>query len=204
MTISGSLGYLSLAGYLALLGQAFWKTRDMSKDRWGLCNHGFDKIPKVIDYALRHCLNRGFMVITDRKSYHCVVLRKYILRNGERGLELGFPDADWSASHAAALRAALKSEGVSLREASERYREVKASIHVDCGRDINKAVELVRRCFFELFGLPPTAGSNQAHRTIPAYMPTPSTPTTRTPPAVNSGRRGGPNRWRRGFRTPAW
>lgn len=153
MTISETLGFLSLMGYLALFGQAIWMTRSKSKDRWGLYNHGFDKMPEVIKFALRHCLNGGSMVVADRNSSHRVLFRKYILRKGEIGLEFGFPDTEGARSHVPGFLAELTSTGTPFREAHENYGADTAIIHVDCGQDLNKAVELTRLCFFELFGL---------------------------------------------------
>jgi hypothetical protein len=144
MTISEALGFLSLAGYLALLGQAIWKSWSMSKDRWGLYDHGFDKMPEVVEHAFRYCLNRGSMIVADRNSKHRVLFRKYILRERELGLEFGFPDAEWSRSHVPALRAELTTRGVPFREVRESYGTDVAIIHVDCGRDMEKAIDLAR------------------------------------------------------------
>jgi len=52
VTISGILGFLSLLGYLAALGQFFWKTWVMSRNSLNFSNHGFDKMPKVIEHTL--------------------------------------------------------------------------------------------------------------------------------------------------------
>ena len=92
MTVSGILGFLSLLGYLAALGQSFWKTRVMSKNSLNFSDYGFDEMPKVIEHTLRYCLNRGFVVITDKNSERFIQFRKYILRKGEYGLELEFPE----------------------------------------------------------------------------------------------------------------
>lgn len=153
MTISETLGFLSLVGYLALFGQAAWITRSKSKDSWGLYNHGFDKMLEVVEHALRYCLNRGSMIVADRNSKHHVLFRKYILRERELGLEFGFPDAEWSRPHVPALRAELTTRGIPFREVLESYGTNIAIIHVDCGRDMDKAVDLARLCFFDLFGL---------------------------------------------------
>jgi len=125
----------------------------MSEDGWNLSNHGFDKMPKVIEWALQYCLNRGFIIIEDRNSEHFIQFRKYILRDGEIGLELGFPEAPWSAAYFPELRDALANSGTSFREARETSGKVTAFIHVDCGQDIDQAVGLTRLCFFEIFGL---------------------------------------------------
>jgi len=153
VALSEVLAFLSLLGYAALLGQAIWKTWLMGQDDWGLYNHGLDKMPEVIKWALRYCLNQGFIVIQDRNSEHFVQFRKYILRNGGYGLELGFPEAPWSRTYFPKLRDALTAEGTPFRETRESQGEVTAFIHVDCGQDIDRAVELARLCIFDIFGL---------------------------------------------------
>ena len=153
MTLSEILAFLSLLGYVAILGQAIWETWSTNKDRWGFYNHGFDKVPEVIRWALRCCLHQGFVVIEDRDSEHFVQFRKYILRNGEYGLELGFPEVGWSKAYFPKLRDALTADGTPFRETRETRGEVTAFIHVDCGQDIDMAVDLARRCFFDIIGL---------------------------------------------------
>lgn len=153
MALSELLGFLSLAGYVALLGRASWLTWRRPKSSWGFSDHGFDKMPEVIEVALRTCLNRGFIVIEDRDSEHFVQFRKYILRNGEYGLELGFPEAPWSKAYVPKLRDTLTADGLPFRETREFIGDVTAFIHVDCGQDIDMAVDLTRRCFFDIFGL---------------------------------------------------
>ena len=155
MALSELLGFLSLMAFLALLGQACWKTWRMSRDDWSLYDHGFDKMPEVIKRALRYCLNRGVIVIEDRNSEHFIQFRKYILRNGEIGLELGFPEAPWSTAYFPQLRDTLTASGTSFRETREPYGKVTGFIHVDCGKDIDNAVDLAHLCFFEIFDLAP-------------------------------------------------
>ena len=155
MGFSELLGFLSLTAFLAILGQAGWKTRQLSRDDWALNNHGFDKMPEVIEWALRYCLNRGFMVIEDRNSEHFIVFRKSISRNGKIGLELGFPEAPWSTRYITELQDALTTSGTSFRKTRKYYGDFTTLIHVDCGQDIDKAVDLAHQCFFEIFGLAP-------------------------------------------------
>ena len=157
MALSELLGFLSLMAFLALLGQACWKAWRTSRDRWGLYDHGFDKMPEVIKWALRYCLNRGIIVIEDRNSEHFIQFRKYILRNGEIGLEFGFPEAPWSTAYFPQLRDAMTASGTSFRETRETYGRVTAFLHVDCGNDIDKAVALADLCFFKIFCLAPDA-----------------------------------------------
>lgn len=153
MAISEILGFLSLTGYVALFGLASWKTWMTSKVTWDLDDHGFDKVAEVVKYALRFSLNRGVVVIAEGNSDCYVLFQQYILSNGEYALEFGFPDAEWSTTHASTLRSGLAAERIAFREVFESYGEVNAFIHVDCGQDVNKAVGLARRCFFDLFGL---------------------------------------------------
>jgi hypothetical protein len=155
VTVSGILGFLSLLGCLAVLGQALWKTIAMTRNRFCFSDHSFDEIPKVVRLVLRHCLNQGTVVITDRHSKRFVRFRKYIPRKGDYGLDLEFPETAWSEGYFSKLRDSLITEGNPFRETREVASDVTALIHVDCGKNIEKAAELTRRCMFELFGQTP-------------------------------------------------
>lgn len=153
VAIPETLAFLSLLSFAALWVRAIRKTWKKGKDKWGLYKHGSDRIPDVINWALRYCLRRGFIVIEARNSEHFIQFRKYILRNGEIGLELGFTDASWSKAHFPKLRETLTANGIPFRETRETYDDFVTLIQVDCGQDIDRATYLARLCFFDLFGL---------------------------------------------------
>ncbi len=157
VTISEILGYLSLAGYLAVFCQAVWLTWLKSRDDEPIYGHGFGKVPEVIAWALRHCFHQGFIVIEDRESNRFVQFRKYIpvLTKHGYGLEFAFPNAPWSKPYLPKLREALGEDGIPFREARETHGDVTSFIYVDCGQDTEMAVDLARRCFFDIFGLAP-------------------------------------------------
>jgi hypothetical protein len=81
--------------------------------------------------------------------------REYILRKGEYGLELKFPESPWSKYYFPTLREALPTDGIPFRETRGSAADATAFIHLDCGSNIEKAVELAHRCFFDLFGHAP-------------------------------------------------
>jgi hypothetical protein len=153
LAISEFLGFLSLAGFVALVGQASWKTFGGTKDGWSFQNHGVDQLPKVLEFALQSCLNDGTIVIENRRFEHFVQFKKYIQRDRKFGLELGFPNADWSTKHSQKLRNFLTTNNIPFREKSENVGQVNSFTLVDCGQDINLAVRLARLCFLDVFGL---------------------------------------------------
>lgn len=124
----------------------------MSKNSFSFSNHGFDKIPRAIEHALRYCLNEGTLVITERLSGRFIQFRKYIPRKGEYGLDLEFPKTARSEGYFSELRRSLVSDSIPFRETREVAGDVTALIHVDCGKNIEKAAELTRRCLFDFFG----------------------------------------------------
>ncbi len=153
MSPSMALGYLSLVGYLAVIAIAIRRAWPMSNDGWSLENHDFDKMPKVIEWALKNCLDQGLMVISDRDSNKFIQFRKGIFRKGEYGLMFEFPNADWSTEFVPKLRDALITENICFREVRERGKGIATLIRVDCGRDVDKCVYLTRLCFLEILGL---------------------------------------------------
>jgi len=49
----------------------------------------------------------------------------------------------------------LPTDGIPFRETRGSAADATAFIRVDCGSNIEKAVELAHRCFFDLFGHAP-------------------------------------------------
>lgn len=153
VSYSDVFGFLSLTGYLAALGWVFLFAFRKSKNDIDLVDHGSDSFPNTIRSALLRSPDQGVITIADLNSEYRVLFRAYNSPNGGTGLEFGFPSTKWSQAHSPSLRDELLKQGISFREAREPYGDFVADIHVDCGRDIEKAVELARRCFFDLYGL---------------------------------------------------
>ena len=125
----------------------------MSRNRWHFGNHEVDNLPEVLRTVLKRCLNGGSVVIEDRRTGQFVQFRKYILAKGDYGLELGFPDAPWSRAFFPKLRDALTAKSIRFRETGRSAGDITNFLHVDCGKDIAKAVEISRLCFFGIFNL---------------------------------------------------
>jgi hypothetical protein len=157
MTLSLALGLLSLLGYLAIIGWAVWETwvetnAQAEASGWRMGNHTSDDMPKAIDWALRHCLDRGQITIKGRGSPYAIRFAKYKPPLNKYRLEFAFPLTDLSTPFVPQLRTALMGKGFPFRET--RDEEGVTCLSVDCDQDADKAVELARLCFFELFGLP--------------------------------------------------
>ena len=153
MALSQILAFLSLAGIIALLGQATWKTFRRSSPSISPRDYSLEELPKTLSFALRSCFNGGFVVIEAEGSELFVQFKKYIFRDGTYGLELGFPDAEWSTDFAPKLRQALETEGIAFRDQPEQVGLVRSFILVDCEQDIDLAHRVTRLCFLEIFGL---------------------------------------------------
>lgn len=153
VTLAEVLALISLLNYIAFWSRGISKVWMASRDDWGHENHGFDKMPEVIRFALRYCLHQGSIDISDRNSEHFVQFQKYILLNGKYGLEFCLPKTGWSKPYFSKLRDTLTADGVLFQESRESDEDVTALIRVDCGQDIDKATDLARRCFFEIFDL---------------------------------------------------
>ena len=156
MTLSFALALLSLFGYLAVIAMAVQATCAENREKadpnsWQMSNHSFDNMPEVINWALRHCLDRGHITIKARGAAYAIRFNKYIPRKGAYGIEFSFPVAEWSTPLLPRLRAALAKDGVRFRETPRPIGD--SWLWVDCGQDVGKAVDLARRCFIEIFGL---------------------------------------------------
>ena len=189
--VSELLAYLSLAGFLALLGQSAWKTWVMSDQTWGLHDHGLDKAREVVEWALRHCLDRGMMVVSARGTEHQVLLRKYIRLFGDRGLVFGFPDAQWSRQYIPRLCSELDARSIRFRKANEPYGQVNVVLHVDCGQDLDGVADLVRYCFLDFSSLIRVSALNPFRRSTRASGRTCTIRITKTQPARSGGRPSG-------------
>ena len=155
MSSSDILGFLSLAGYMAMLVWMFRFGFGRDKNRVNLSNHGPENFSDTIRTARMVSPDQGMITITDLKSDYRVLFRSYNFPEGGSGLEFGFPVTEWSEPHSPSLCNELRTRGIPFREARETYGDFGAGIHVDCGKDINKAVDLARLCLFDLYGLSP-------------------------------------------------
>ena len=154
MTHSLALAVLSLIGYLACIARAIRNAyvqhrAEADAGNWHVSNHTFDKMPDVMEWAIRHCLDRGYITVKARGSAYAIRFTKYIPRKGEHGIEFSFPSDESLTPFLPRLRTALTAKGIPIRETRGA-----SILRVDCGQEAGKAVELARLCFFELFGLP--------------------------------------------------
>ena len=155
MSPSQVLAYLSLAGFIASFGYVIHRTRQQRKNSWDFTDHGLERLPDVLGFALRSCLNEGSVIIEDPLSERFIQFKKYIHRDRTYGLEMGFPDATWSKDYCEAFRAKLRAGEIPFREDFVNVGEVKSFVLVNCAQDLHIAEELSRFCLLELFGLRP-------------------------------------------------
>jgi hypothetical protein len=84
-----------------------------------------------------------------------VQFAKYILENGEYGIWLGFPRAPWSQPYYDKLREELRRADFELETQETGEKVVSEFTLVDCGADVERAMQLVEIVFVRVFGSGP-------------------------------------------------
>ena len=82
---------------------------------------------------------------------------KYIRGPGDYGIELVFPVLKWSREFAPQVEAYCHAQDLPLRVRPKLSSHAREAIFVDCGRDPERAFELARHIWVELFGLEASA-----------------------------------------------
>lgn len=97
---------------------------------------------------------KGVLIITPRGTNRFVQFNRYELSTGRHGLELAFPDADWSREFFRQLRQYCDDMGIAY--------DVRAGVNhpmpfltIDCQTDIDKAHDLVTCIVERIFGMRP-------------------------------------------------
>jgi hypothetical protein len=106
------------------------------------------------DLLLRRGHDGGFMVISERRSGRFVQLRKYVHRKGEFGLELGFPNAPWSATYYDRVLKLIEDDAIPVVVQPTNDAPVTEFLLADFGRDTERLASIVSRIFYEIFDTP--------------------------------------------------
>jgi len=96
----------------------------------------------------------AFVVITHRPSEHWIQFRKYIHAVGDYGLELAFPNGEWSRADFRRLRERCETNRLPWRIGDEVAGGDRMTfLYVDCGRDVQAAFDLGKSIFTQVFGV---------------------------------------------------
>ncbi len=147
------LGYVLFAVLVFSVGVAlmmWWDSRrpetEGAKD--------FAGVEDQIERLLRSGRRWAYVIFYPLGFDGFLQFRKYIRAKGDYGIELGFPDADWSRAYVAPLHAWCVRNNTPLMTVVEQGSVSMNVIYVDCGRDVEKACRLVKGIMAEVFGLP--------------------------------------------------
>lgn len=134
--------------------------REVMTGKWrevGADDSGLAAIRKHIERLLRQGYDRGALVLTFKGTDAFIQFRKYIHAKGDQGLELGFPDAEWSREFFPRLAEWCEQNGFSHDIAHNSEGGGLNFLHVDTGDDLDAAMRLVEGIVTDIFSLEPNA-----------------------------------------------
>lgn len=117
-------------------------------------NRTLGEVRAYLETLLRRGHNKAFIIITDIPTDAFVQFAKYVRPEREIGLQLGFPRAPWSEPFYERLQAFLERHEIAFSVQPTGREPVTEMLHVDCQRDVERALFLVERIFREVFDVP--------------------------------------------------
>jgi hypothetical protein len=115
--------------------------------------HTLESIESPIGDLLRRGFNGGFLIIDLCCPKYFLQLRKYIRSPGNYGIELCFPNAKWSERLFVKLSDFCNSAGIVYTISKENSDNSIEFLHVDFGRDIIKAHNIIKNIILKVFEL---------------------------------------------------
>jgi hypothetical protein len=115
--------------------------------------HTLETIEKPIKDLLKRGYDGGFLILSVSRSKCFVQLRKYIKESGLYGIELCFPNANWSAQYFEALIDFCIREDIEYLIAKENTDGPLEFLYIDFNRDIQKAHRYIKKIFKEILGV---------------------------------------------------
>lgn len=124
--------------------------QEMDNDTSGLA-----AIRRHLDRLLRQGYDRGCVVVAFKGTDAFIQFRKYIHAKGDHGLELGFPDAEWSREFFPHLSEWCGQNGFAYDLDRNSQGGGLDFLYVDTGNDLDAAMRLVEGIVTDIFGLEP-------------------------------------------------
>ncbi len=116
--------------------------------------HTLESISKPIEDLLVRGYDDGFLIIDASGTNYFIQLRKYIITSDNYGIELSFPKADWSKNFFIQLIDYCDRSGIKYSLSKEdSMKNALEFLHIDFGKDVNKAHGLIKKIITEIFGL---------------------------------------------------
>ena len=141
---------LAAVGVVAIALFFAWATRGLP--------HTLETLEPAVRALLRQGYDGGFLTIDVAHEKKFVQLRKYIHSRGNYGIELGFPQAEWSAEYYTKLRELCDDESMSYRVSRASGTDDPLEfLFVDFGKDYSEATIFVRRVLKEVMDVPSEA-----------------------------------------------
>lgn len=114
----------------------------------------FDDIRGRLDQLLRSGFDQGFVVFKFKGSECFIQFRKYIHAKGDYGLELGFPDADWSRAYFPLVAEYCTRNDIPYTIGPHNVGDEMEFLHADVGKDTDAAFRLVGDIVEHVFRMP--------------------------------------------------
>ena len=131
-------------------------THEEMTEKWRDANDnasGFVAIREHLAHLLRQGYDQGCAVLAFKGTEAFIQFRKYIHAKGDSGLELGFPDAEWSREYFPKLVEWCEKNGFSSNLDCNSQGGGLNFLHVDTGDDLDRAMQLVEGIVIDIFGL---------------------------------------------------
>jgi hypothetical protein len=134
----GLLALLLASGYVIASYKVWKEPRD------------YESMAPTFRRLLRSGLNGGFIVITHARSKLWIQLSKYIRATGDYGIELSFPEVEWTRPYFARVQALVEAHRLPSRIviASDGTR----FLDIDFAADLETALATGRAIFRDVFG----------------------------------------------------
>jgi len=114
--------------------------------------HSLPELKRSLRQLLECGANTGFIIITPRGTKYFIQFNSYVLRDGRRGMEMAFPNADWSKEFFARLKAYCDANGIAHEIQFGNDHPMRFLV-VDCQADIDRTHDLIKGIVGDVFGL---------------------------------------------------
>ncbi len=116
-------------------------------------SHTLKTIGGPISDLLKRGYNDGFLIIDISHSKYFLQLRKYIHSRGNYGIELHFPNVEWSERLFKKLTSFCKRAGIQYTIAEEKADIPIEFLHIDFEKDVFRAHNTIKNIILKVFKL---------------------------------------------------
>lgn len=139
---------LTVAGIVALIVYMSLKWPSLPKPL-----RGFELVKPLLERLLKQGLQSGTLTIRHKKSSKAIEFRKYIRAKNNYGVALSFPETERSREAFAVLKSHCEDDGILHRIGPAGDGSAAKVLWVDCGHDLDKALNLATRIWTKIFRL---------------------------------------------------